>query len=358
MSIIADGPEHPKGAASDNEGASLADVLVTLFSHKVLVLGLPAVVAMIAAVVALLIPDSYQSEVQLVPSRIATGPILMGLAKSDLVRLRVIERLELAEHYRTTPGRDTEVALESRITTRLAKDGGLVVTTLDGTREFAAKLADTVAEETIRAAHEQRLTAASLSLERLKARLAQVEQGQKVIKDRLDNLGVRDWQRVFPAEIRGLVVSLADIEAELSIDAPNSELIQGGIIALQDRLLMLERFVAGQSNVAKHKLIEPVVFDATKELYFYAALKKRLDRRVEMTDVDIRNEIKPVSSASVPLRRSSPKRTLIVLLSVIPAFIVASLIALVIENRTNAPVNSRRISAMRLKGAGRGARIE
>ncbi len=351
--------EHPKGDRSLSEGRPLIEVLSALVAHRRIVLGLPALVAVIAALAASGIPETYRSEVQIVPSRVATGPILMSLARSDLVRGRVIGRLELARNFGTAPGRETELVFEDRVATRLAKDGALIIAASSSEREFAAKFADALAEETIRAAHEQRLTSASMTLESLKARLAQVERNQRLLLERLSASGVKDWGSVFPAEVRGLVAAIADIEAELSAGAPDSNMIYGGVFALQESILQFERSSVNPRNGGRNRTIDPAVFDAVKELYFFAALKKHLDRRLEMADVDIRNEIKPINSAPVPLTRQTPKRSLIVALSVIAAFLVATLLALIIESQKRVAAEPTRADFLRrLKQAWRGANIE
>src|SRR5438552_9466867 len=61
--------ENPKdtSSAADDDEVSLLDLLIVLAKHKRIVLGLPAIAAIVAAVISLLMPNIYTGTTRILP---------------------------------------------------------------------------------------------------------------------------------------------------------------------------------------------------------------------------------------------------------------------------------------------------
>ncbi len=340
--------------AETQEALSLFDLLMVLGRHKRLVLGLPVLGAIVGVVVSLLLPVSYRSESMIASSKETPAAVLLGVAESDAVHDRIISKFELSKRYGVATGAPAQLAFEGRVSARATRDGLLIITVTDAEAPFAANMADAMAAETILAAHEGRLSSTSQNLNRFRQRLARLEQESKANSARLEAAGVKDWRTALPEGDRTVLATLADLQAELNSQNDRKDSTrdntQNALLLMQDRLLSIQRQLSDRRAGPIAAALTQDAFDAIKDEYYFAALKKRLDRYVENVKVEMADEIKPIAAAPVPLRKDKPKRSLIVAGTTLAGLALGILLAFLLESirsGTGNPVRDARLKALR-----------
>lgn len=341
-------------AAETQDALSLFDLLMVLGRHKRLIVGLPVLAAIAGVVVSLLLPVSYRSEAMIASSRETPAAVLLGLTESDGVRDRIIGKFALAKRYGVEPGAQVQLAFESRVSAKATRDGLLIITVSDTEAAFAANLADALAAETILAAHEGRLSASSQNLNRFQQRLARLEQESIANSRQLAGSGVKDWRTALPEGDRTVLATLADLQAELNSQNDKKDSTrdntQNALLLMQDRLLSIQRQLSDRRAAPGSAALTQEAFDAIKDEYYFAALKKRLDRYVENVKVEMADEIKPIAAAPVPLRKDKPKRSLIVAGATLAGLALGVLLAFLMESihsGTGNPARDARLQALR-----------
>jgi len=333
-------------ATETQEALSLFDLMMVLGRHKRLVFGLPVLGAIVGLVASLLLPVSYRSESIVASSKETPAAVLLGIAESDAVHDRIISKFDLAKRYGVATGALAQLAFESRVSARATRDGLLIITVTDAEAPFAANLADAMAAETIFAAHEGRLSATSQHLNRFRQRLARLEQESKANSLRLEAAGIKDWRTALPEGDRTVLATLADLQAELNSQQDKKETTrdnaQNALLLMQDRLMSIQRQLADRRSPPGGVTLTQDAFEAIKDEYYFAALKKRLDRHVENVKVEMADEIKPIAAAPVPLRKDKPKRSLIVAGATLAGLALGILLAFLLESTRSGSGNAAR----------------
>lgn len=322
---------------------------MVLGRHRWLVFGLPVLAALMALAASYAVPVQYKSSVIIAVSKDASAPRLKSIVESDQLRDKMIERFRLAERYGTPPGIATQLAFQGRVAATPGREGTLHVAVVDGEPAFAAKLADAVAAEAIRSAHEAHLSAASQQLARVQAKLDQLTEDYKAGEQRLAQMGIKDWQAALPDAERMALAMLGGLQAEVNTmeGGPGArESAQSSLLFLQDRLSALYRQVAERRSTGTANLT-PAAFDALKDQYYYFALRKRLEQQAGLAKADLAVELKTVAPASLPLTKDSPKRALIILGAFGAGLGLALLLVYLREGSGNGPSQAERAERMR-----------
>src|SRR6266852_2246547 len=176
-------PEHSQDSSSaqdppaDDE-VSLLDLLIVLAKHKRIVLGVPFVAAIAAAIISLLLPNIYTGTTKILPpqqSASAASALLnqlggafggllgaaggaaigvrnpndlyVGMLKSRTVADNLISRFGLGQIYNEERLSDTRRRLERATTVTSGKDGIIVIEVDDKDPKRAADLANAYVDE-------------------------------------------------------------------------------------------------------------------------------------------------------------------------------------------------------------------
>src|SRR6266852_4011633 len=176
-------PEHSQDSSSaqdppaDDE-VSLLDLLIVLAKHKRIVLGVPFVVAIGAAIISLLLPNIYTGTTKILPpqqSASAASALLnqlggafggllgaaggaalgvrnpndlyIGMLKSRTVADNLISRFELGKVYNEDRLSDARKRLEKETTVAAGRDGIITIEVEDKDPKRAAELANAYVEE-------------------------------------------------------------------------------------------------------------------------------------------------------------------------------------------------------------------
>ena len=160
-------PPDSQSPEADDDEISLLDLLIVLAKHKKLVLGLPFVVAILAAGISLLLPNIYTGTTRILPPQgqssssallaqlgglagLAGGvagvkspnDLYIGMLKSRTVADNLIQRFDLNNLYDQTYQSNTRKDLEKLTAITYGKDGIITIEADDKYPKRADELAN------------------------------------------------------------------------------------------------------------------------------------------------------------------------------------------------------------------------
>lgn len=302
----------------DEDEISLLDLLIVLAKRKKMILGIPFVVAIIAAGISLLLPNIYTASVKILPpqtSQSGGGAMLaqlggmgglgglaggaLGLKRQNDVYLAmlksrpvvdgVIRQFDLQKRYKAKTMTDVRNRLQSITLIADGKDGVIAIEVADQDPKFAAEIANSYVEE----------------LKRMIRTFAVTESSQR--------------RMFFEAQLKPTRDKLTDAE------------------------VVLDKTPATSLNYR----------DAFRNLKYQEALYEVLAKQYEAARLDEAKDaasIQVLEAAIEPEKKSKPKRSQIVLLSAFAALFLAILWAFVKEASEKAkadPVQAERLRLFR-----------
>jgi uncharacterized protein involved in exopolysaccharide biosynthesis len=373
----------PQSYQNDDE-ISLLDIAIVLAKHKKLILGLPLLAAVISAGITLLMPNWYTATAKLLPPQQSqsnavailgqlgalTGgastalgiknpsDIFVAMLKSRTVADAIIERFKLKELYDEKYVQDTRKALSKNVNIVAGRDGVITIEVDDKNPRRAADMANAYIEE----------------LEKLTLRLAVGEAGQRrlfferQLKQAKDDLTLAETEltkfqvdkRVLnpqgqasltisaaaglQAQIAAKEVQITALKSFATQDNPDLYRAQEELAGLRAQLAKVGR--GGSSDpgdvlLSMGKAPEQAVEYLRKfrDMKYYETLYELLARQYEIARIDEAKEatlIQVLDRAIAPERKSSPKRSLIVILTALVSGLFAVLVAFIAETRTRA----------------------
>jgi uncharacterized protein involved in exopolysaccharide biosynthesis len=173
MELPREAPSEVASEAVQDDEISVLDLLLVLATHKSLILGLPAAVAVVAVIASLLMTNIYTGSTRLLPPQQAqssasallgqlTGggggvasalglknpnDLYVGMLKSQRVVDRLIERFKLVELYEAKFAVDARNALAANSRISSSKDGLITIEVDDEDPQRAADIANAYVEE-------------------------------------------------------------------------------------------------------------------------------------------------------------------------------------------------------------------
>ena len=308
---------------SDDDEINLLDLLIVLARHKKMILSVTFGAALLVAGISMLLPNIYTGTAKILPpqqgqsstsallSQLGGGALAgaaggalglkdpnalyIAMLKSRNIMEKVARRLDLQKIYDKKTVTDTLKALEMASSISAGKDGVITVEVDDQDPQRAAALANAYIEE----------------LNKLMQTFALTEAAQR--------------RQFFETQMKPTRDKLTD--AEITLDkTPNTSL---------------------------------QYMDALRNLKYQEALYDILARQFEMAKLDEAKDaplIQVLDKATVPEKKSKPKRSLIVILSALAAFFLAVIWVLVraaMQRAKDQPEQAKRmnllISAFRWK---------
>jgi tyrosine-protein kinase Etk/Wzc len=395
---------------------SLLDIAVQLVRNKWFILKFVAGAAVLAAIVALVLPVRYEAKVALLPPASQTSSlassmlsqigglgsagalgsvgalagslgslgmksqtdVYVSLLKSRTVEDAMIQRFGLMGEYHEKRMSDTRKEFEHR-TTILAgtKDNLITITLEDRDPQRAAELANGYIEEF-------RKMSASLAITEAARRRLFFEQQLQAAKENLiaAEEAMRETQRTtgvlqIDSQARALIESVAMLRAQVvakevqiqgmrsfaAEDNPDLILAKQQLAALQQQLEQLagsQHDTGSDIVLSKGRVTEAGVeyLRRYRDLKYHETVYELLTKGLELAKLDEARQgeiIQVVDSAVVPDRKSSPHRMIIVVVSTVIALILAVFWVIVRETWERAfevPENRRKIEAMKLHWRG------
>jgi tyrosine-protein kinase Etk/Wzc len=356
---------------------SLLDVVIMIVERRRFVGRFVAVSAVLAAIVALLLPIRYEAKVLLLPpaqnssvgsallgqmgnmgalgslASLATGGILknpadmyLALLTSRTVEDALIQRFGLMHEYDKKLMSGARKELEHRTTTLAgSKDGLIRLTIEDGDPKRAAELANGYVDEFRKLSASLAITEAARRRLFYERQLQQAKDNLASAEDAMTRTQKSTGVLEIDSQARALIESAAVLRAQVvakqveinamrsfaTEDNPEVVLAKQELAGLQAQLQRVagsEQDTGSDINLSKGRVTDAGVeyLRRFRDLKYQEAVYELLAKEFEIAKLDEAQEgsiVQVVDPAVVPDKRSSPHRTLIVIGVTILAFFVA-----------------------------------
>ena len=405
--------EHAGVSEAETREVSLLDITVLVVRHKRFIVRFVSSAAVLAIITVFLLPVRYEATTVLLPPTQNTsmassmlGQIgnitgLGGLAslaggfamksqadmyvsflKSRTVEDAVIQRFELMNEYGKKRMSDTRKALESYSSVVAGgKDGLIRITVEDRDPKRAAEIANGWVEEfrklsaslavteaaRRRLFFEQQLESGKEDLTKAEEAMRNVEQTTGVLQIDSQARALIESVAVLRAQVVAKEVQIQGMRSFAAEDNPDLVLAKQELAALQKQLEQL----AGSQNdtgsdivLSKGKITHAGLeyMRRYRDLKYHETVYELLVKGLEVAKLDEAKEgeiVQVVDQAVPPDRKSSPHRTLIVLIASVLAFLAAVFGVVLrrgLQRTFEIPENQRRLEAIKLYWKGDSAR--
>src|SRR5712691_5132953 len=361
-------------SAPTEDEISLLDLLIVLAKHKRIVLGVPFVAGIAAAIVSLLLPNIYTGTTRILPpqqSASAASALLnqlggalgglgglaggalgvrnpndlyVGMLRSRTVADNLIARFDLNKVYQQEFQSNTRKVLEGNATIAAGKDGIIAIEVDDKDPKRAADLANAYVDELIKLTRVLAVTEASqrrlffenqllqakdnLTAAEIVARLG-LQKGGLAQVDAQGRSMIEVTARL-RAQISAKEVQLGAMRTFAAEGNPELQRTQQELGALKRELSRTEGSSplagAGRGDEASRSGLDNL--GRLRDVKYYEFLYELLAKQYELAKIDEAKDatvIQVMDRAIEPDRKSKPRRTLIVLLSALLAFAISIL---------------------------------
>jgi tyrosine-protein kinase Etk/Wzc len=346
----------------------VVDLLIVLAKHKRLLLGLPLAAAVLAAVVAMILPPVFRANATLLPPQgqsSAAGALLsqlggaasllsgaagirnpsdvyIGMLKSRTVSDKLIKRFDLLKVYETDSPEKARLRLTGNTTVTAAKSGLITIEVDDRDRERSARLTDAYIEELMnltkvlavtdaaqrRLFFERQLTQAKNNLASAEMRLKQALDTRGMVSVDTETQAVLTTVAQLRAKISAKEIQLNSMQAFVTPNNVEYKRVDEELRSLKTQLGQLENGRPGSPHINTPEGLENI--QALRDVKYFQMLYELLAKQYEVARLDEASDssvIQVLDQAAVPEMRAAPKRTMIVLLSAALAMIVAVALA-------------------------------
>jgi uncharacterized protein involved in exopolysaccharide biosynthesis len=266
--------------------------------------------------------------------------LYLGLLKSRTVTDAVIKRLDLDTELKSKNADDTRKKLQNLVKFQAGKDGIITISADYKDPVKAALLANTFIDELQKKSLQLNLTKASTERSFLEKRLAVVKLDLKAAEDEMKRFQEKnktikaDSQAAaaiegvarLRAEVTTKEVQLAALRNSMTDESTDVRTLLAGITKLRSQLNSMSG--AGESggvipSVGNAPSIGVEYVRRLRELKTQEAIFEQLTKQFEMAKISEARDsssLQVLDEAVPPLRKSKPKRSLIVILSTVTAF--------------------------------------
>ena len=369
---------QPQTAVRDE--VDVIEILLVLAREKKRILQITVAAALLATIVAFLLPKMYTATTTILPpqqkqssltSMLGQIGALAGLGGSDLglknpadlfvamlnsrtIEDNLINRFDLRKVYRAKRYQDARNDLESHSKIGASDEGLISVSVTDRDPRRAAEIANAFVEELYslsqnlaiteaaqrRRFYEQQINAESEELSRAELALKQVQEKTGLVQP--------------DAQGKAIIASVADMRAQVAIhevqlqamrsyatpNNPDLKRAETELAGLRGQLAKLERNPGALGNgnigIPTRQLpeVESEYVRRLRDLKYHEALYEFLGKQLEAARIDEANDaltVQVLDKAIEPEKKSSPRRMLIVLASTFAAFLLSCLGVLLVE---------------------------
>lgn len=360
----------------DERSIDMLDLFILLAKHKKLIIGLPIIVAAVAATISLTMPDIYKANTKILPPQQAqssAGALLaqlggvagaaagaagvkgandlyIGMLKSRSIANVLIGKYDLRKVYDFSSNEKTQKKLEDNTTISSGRDGLILIEVEDVDRERAAKITNSYTEELVTLTKTIAITEASQrrlfyekQLEITKKNLANAEIEFKnglstggVVSVDSDGKAILETIGRIRAQISSKEVKISALGAFLTPNNQEFKREEEELKGLKAELLKLQNGDVKQGtsngNYGKNSGLDNIKI--LREVKYHQMMYELLSKQYELARLDEAKEpstIQVLDVAVVPEKKFKPKRALIILICSVLAFFVAIGISLLIE---------------------------
>jgi len=390
-------------ASAETEGSAL-DLLILVLERKRFIARFVLGAAVLATVVAFLLPVRYEAKVVLLPpaqnssissmmgqlgglgalgslASLAGGGLgiknptdmYVSFLTSRTVEDAMIQRFDLMKEYKEKRMVDTRKEFEKRTTVVAgAKDGLIRITLEDGDRKRAAEMANAYVDEFRKLSASLAITEAARrrlffeqQVQRAKDKLTEAEEAMTKTEQSTGVLQIDSQARslvesaaILRAQVVAKQVQIEGMRSFATEDNPNLLLAKQELAALQSQLQHVagsESDTGSDINLSKGRVTQSGMeyLRRFRDLKYQETVFELLAKEFEIAKLDEAREgsiVQVVDAAVVPDKKSSPHRTLIVIASTVLAFFTA-VFWVWLRKRLDAsfdvPENRRRLRAIK-----------
>lgn len=385
--------ESDRERDSQDESIHVVDLLIVLAKHKRMILGAPLVAAMIAAGVSMLIPNTYQGTVQLMPPQgqsssssmlgalgalgsLAGGSLggknsnelYVGMLQSRSVSDRMVQRFELQKAYDKRTPAAARRELQAATTITSAKSGLLVIDVLDLDPQRAANLANGYVDELLTLTQTLAVTEAAQrrlffdkQLQAAKQSLSDAEVALKIVQEKTGLIQLNGQAEAIiraaadlKAQIAAKEVSLGVLRSFSTAANPDVMRTQQELAGLRAELSKLETGMnQGKGDVMISTSRVPAVgldyVRKTRDVKYNEAIFEMLAKQLELARIDEAKEsavVQVLDKAVAQDVKVKPNRGLIVVIAAMATAALAILLAFIKESLANAGADRRQVARL------------
>lgn len=269
-----------------------------------------------------------------------SADLYLGILKSRTVTDSVIKRLDLDSEFKSKNADDTRKKLSGLVKFQAGKDGIITITADYKDPVKAALLANTFIDELQKKSQQLNLTKASTERSFLEKRLIVVRQDLKSAEDAMRSFQEKNKTIKADSQAAAAIEGIARLKAELvtkevqlaalrnSMTDESAEVrtLLAGISKLRSQLNSMSGS-GGDGGVIPSVGNAPSIgmeyVRRLRELKTQEALFEQLTKQFELAKISEARDsssLQVLDEAVAPLRKSKPKRSLIVILSTVTAF--------------------------------------
>jgi uncharacterized protein involved in exopolysaccharide biosynthesis len=269
-----------------------------------------------------------------------SADLYLEILKSRSVADAVIKRLDLHAEFKSKNADATRSRLQGLVKFQTAKNGIITITADHKDPAKAALLANTFIDELQKKSQQLNLTKASTERGFLEKRLVVVKQDLKSAEEEMKkfqekNKTIKADEQVkvaiegiarMKAEIVSREVQLAALRNSMTDESSEVRTLLAGITKLKSQLSSMSGTGEGGGvipSVGNAPSIGVEYIRRLRELKTQEALYEQLAKQFELAKISEARDsssLQVLDEAVVPLRKSKPKRSIIVILSTVTAF--------------------------------------
>lgn len=356
---------------------SLLDLLIVLAKHKRLLVGLPVAFATLALAYGLIAKPVFEAKTTILPPQqqqssaasmlaslggLAGGAgaalgiknpndLYIAMLQSQVVSNKLIERFKLKDIYEAKTLTDTRKELADNSKIASGKDGLIAITVEDYSPQRAAQIANAYVEElkalsktlAVTEAGQRRLFFEN-QLNKTRKDLADAEIALKQTQEKTGVLQLEAQGKATMEALANLRAQIATRQVQLAAmknfateQNPDYQRIQAELRGLQQQLTELIK--GGNEDdvlVARAKAPEVAVeyLRKVRNLKYQETLFELMAKQFEMAKLDEARDgasIQVLDIATMPEKKSKPKRALLILIAGVGGFFLACISAFVLE---------------------------
>ena len=365
------GQAHSRDAAPSEDEVSLLDLAIVLVRHRRRILGATLVTILVGLLLGLVLPVKFTAMTSILPpqqtaSAGATllaqlgglGPLAsaagslglknpsdlqVALLKSRTVEDAMVNRFHLMDQYHLKRMSDARVRLEHLVEIETTtKDPLIRISATDSDPQRAADLANGYVEEFKKLTSTLAVTEAAQrrvffenQLQQTKDNLANAEEDLKRTEQKTGLLQLDSQTRAAIESAASLRAQVVAKEVEISAmhsyaaeENPQLRIAEEELSALQAQLIKMGSVANGTAPVLTNGTMQQQSLEYIRKLRdvrYFEAIFELLARQLEVAKMDEARQgsmVQVVDKAVMPDHHSSPKRTFIVLGSIVLGFLI------------------------------------
>jgi len=372
----------------EEQEINLLELVQVLVKRKMLIIKMCTLALVISVGYSLTLPNIYSATAKVLPPQKEAGgglsallgqagslaalaagglgggsDLYLGILKSRSVGDAVIQRLDLGKVYQTKNLEDTRASLNASVKVQAGKDGIISITAEDKDPKRSALLANAFVEELGRTTVRLNLSKAGTERVFLEKRLDLVKKDLKTAEDDLKSFAQQnkivhvDSQAKASIEgISRMKAELASREVQLSVlrskqteESSEVKALASGLNRLNSEIGRLAGNNGDAQGIPSVGSIPGVGLEymrKTRELKTQEAIFEQLTKQYEvakLTEAKDSSALQILDEAVIPVNKSKPKRSLIVILATVTAFFVSVFAVFVLEYLGKMSVEDRKI---------------